>query len=48
MEGLENLTKLHSLYIGKNKITRIQGLSTITNLSVLSMQVSILWLSERI
>ena len=33
------MVNLDSLYIGKNKIPKIQGLDSFTNLTILSMQV---------
>ena len=40
LENLDTFVNLDSLYIGKNKITKIQNLDMLTNLTVLSMQVS--------
>lgn len=41
------LTTLKSLYFGKNKITKIENLGTLKNLTCLSIQV-IVFLSKRI
>lgn len=40
LENLEQLTNLRSLYVGKNKITKLEGLSTLVKLGTLSIQVS--------
>ena len=39
IENLDTLVQLDSLYLGKNKITKIQNLSSLTNLTILSLQV---------
>ena len=39
IENISMLTNLTSLFIGKNKITKLQGLETLVNLRTLSMQV---------
>lgn len=39
MENLETLVNLQELYIGKNKITKLAGLGTLTELTLLSIQV---------
>ncbi len=39
IEGIETLTKLDSLYVGKNKITKLKGLDTLLDLKILSIQV---------
>lgn len=41
LENLEELTNLRSLYVGKNKITKLEGLSTLIKLGTLSIQVSV-------
>ena len=38
MEGLENLTNLKSLWLGKNKIEGIQCVSTLVNLEQMDIQ----------
>lgn len=38
ISGLETLTGLEELWLGKNKITEIKGLGTLTNLKILSIQ----------
>lgn len=40
IENIDALTSLESLFLGKNKITKLQNLDALTNLTVLSMQVS--------
>jgi Leucine-rich repeat (LRR) protein len=42
IENIDTLTNLESLFLGKNKITKLQNLDALTNLTVLSMQVLIL------
>lgn len=39
IENVDALTSLESLFLGKNKITKLQNLDALTNLTVLSMQV---------
>jgi hypothetical protein len=39
IENLEGLNNLKCLYLGKNKITKIQNLDSLKNLEVLSLQV---------
>lgn len=39
IENIDTLTSLESLFLGKNKITKLQNLDALTNLTVLSMQV---------
>lgn len=39
IENIDTLTNLESLFLGKNKITKLQNLDALTNLTVLSMQV---------
>jgi len=39
IENLDALVQLDSLYLGKNKITQIQNLSSLTRLTILSLQV---------
>lgn len=39
IENIDTLTNLQSLFLGKNKITKLQNLDALTNLTVLSMQV---------
>jgi len=39
IENLDTLVQLDSLYLGKNKITQIQSLSSLTQLTILSLQV---------
>jgi len=39
IENLDALVQLDSLYLGKNKISKIQNLSSLTQLSILSLQV---------
>jgi len=39
IENLDTLVQLDSLYLGKNKITQLQNLSSLTQLTVLSLQV---------
>ena len=41
IENIDTLTSLGSLCLGKNKITKLQNLDALTNLTVLSMQVLI-------
>lgn len=40
IENLDSLTSLQSLFLGTNKITRLQNLDALHNLTVLSIQVS--------
>ena len=40
IEDIAPLTNLTTLYLGKNKITKIANLETLTNLTVLDLQVS--------
>jgi len=44
IENIETLTNLEELYIGKNKITKMDGLSTLTKLTLLSIQVGLLFI----
>ena len=39
IENIDSLVKLDSLFLGKNKITAIENISSLTNLTVLSLQV---------
>ncbi len=39
IENIESLTGLDSLYLGKNKISVIENVQTLTNLTVLDIQV---------
>jgi len=39
IENIDSLVQLDSLYLGKNKITQIQNLSSLTQLTILSLQV---------
>lgn len=39
IENIDALTSLESLFLGKNKITKLQNLDALTSLTVLSMQV---------
>ena len=39
IENIDTLTSLESLFLGKNKITKLQNLDALSNLRVLSMQV---------
>ena len=39
IENLDTPVQLDSLYLGKNKITQIQSLSSLTQLTILSLQV---------
>lgn len=39
IENIDTLTSLDSLFLGKNKITKLQNLDALSNLRVLSMQV---------
>lgn len=39
IENIETLTGLQSLYLGKNKIGKIENLEMCTDLKVLSIQV---------
>lgn len=39
IENIDTLTSLESLFLGKNKITKLQNLDALSNLTVLSMQV---------
>ena len=39
IENLDTLVQLDSLYLGKNKVTKIQNLSSLTQLTILSLQV---------
>jgi len=41
IENIDTLVQLDSLYLGKNKITQIQNLSSLTQLTVLSLQVRV-------
>jgi len=43
IENLDTLVQLDSLYFGKNKITKIQNLSSLTQLTILSLQVWIVF-----
>jgi len=43
IENLDTLVQLDSLYLGKNKITQIQNVSSLTQLTILSLQVRMLW-----
>ena len=38
IENLDTLTSLEQLWLGKNKITSLDGLSSLTNLTILSIQ----------
>lgn len=40
IENLEPLVNLQSLWMGKNKIVEIEGLTSLNNLTKLSLQVS--------
>jgi len=40
VKGLEKLTKLKELYLGKNKIVKIQGLDMLRELEILSFQAN--------
>ena len=40
IENISTLTNLTSLFMGKNKLTKIQGLDTLTQLRTLSIQVN--------
>ena len=40
IEGISTLTNITSLFIGKNKITKLQGMDALVNLKCLSLQVS--------
>lgn len=42
IENLDTLVQLDSLYLGKNKITQIQNVSSLTQLTILSLQVRML------
>lgn len=48
IEGLDSLSSLQSLFLGTNKITQLQNLDGLHNLSVLSIQVCLacLWTME--
>lgn len=39
IENIDTLTNLDSLFLGKNKITKLQNLDALSNLTVLSIQV---------
>lgn len=39
IENIDALANLDSLFLGKNKITKLQNLDALTNLTVLSIQV---------
>lgn len=39
IENIDALSNLDSLFLGKNKITKLQNLDALTNLTVLSIQV---------
>lgn len=39
IEGINTLMNLEQLYLGKNKITRLENLDSLVNLKVLSIQV---------
>lgn len=41
IENIDTLANLDSLFLGKNKITKLQNLDALTNLTVLSIQVLI-------
>ena len=41
IEGISTLTNITSLFIGKNKITKLQGMDSLVNLKCLSLQVSL-------
>ena len=43
LENLESLTSLQSLFVGKNKIAKLQGLDALVNLRTLSIQVRDHW-----
>lgn len=47
IENLGPLVNLESLFLGKNKITKIEGLDALPNLRVLSLQVTLTLLLER-
>ena len=40
IEGIEALVNLEELYLGQNKITKLENLNTLTKLKILSIQVS--------
>lgn len=40
IEGISTLVNLEYLYLGKNKITRLQNVDNLVNLRTLSLQVS--------
>lgn len=42
IENIDALANLDSLFLGKNKITKLQNLDALTNLTVLSIQVLVL------
>lgn len=42
IENIDTLAQLDSLFLGKNKITKLQNLDALTNLTVLSIQVLVL------
>lgn len=42
IENIDTLAHLDSLFLGKNKITKLQNLDALTNLTVLSIQVLVL------
>jgi protein phosphatase 1 regulatory subunit 7 len=47
VSGLDSLSMLQELYLGKNKITTISGLSELLQLRVLSVQVACLLTAVR-
>lgn len=40
IENLDGLTNLNSIFLGKNKITKLQNLDSLINLKILGVQVS--------
>lgn len=40
IENLDGLTNLKSIFLGKNKITKLQNLDSLINLEILGVQVS--------
>lgn len=43
IENIDTLANLDSLFLGKNKITKLQNLDALTNLTVLSIQVLVVF-----
>lgn len=42
IENLDGLTNLNSIFLGKNRITKLQNMDSLINLKILGVQVSLL------